>query len=159
MIDRVSPRGARGGRPRKLPDVDELRRLKKEVGTNEKVGAMFGVSAEAVRKALAADGQKSKDDTWQQYWPKAWWTTRSDGRNRIATRHYDNYLYRMVLFFTKRRQGGELRRGDVSQLDEFLDHMRKNDLVVYYDYEHPTGFRLRSRREHDDPNEIWVDGP
>jgi hypothetical protein len=153
------PRGGRlGGRGRKLPPGDELEQLLKQPGmTQGKIGRMFGVSGQAVSKELNRyrEGRVPGVSAWQKHWPREWF---AEG-NAIRNDHSSTYIYKQLLAYTQRRQGVKLEDGRSDQLDTFLEHLRRNDLVVYYLYDSPNGFFMRTRREHDDPDVIWADGP
>jgi hypothetical protein len=150
--------GRLGGRGRKLPPGDELEKLLRQPGmTQGKVGRMYGTTGQAVSKELKKhrEGREVGASAWQRYWPREWFA----GGNAIRNDHSNTYIYKQLWRYTQRRQGVQLEDARVEQLDKFLDHLRKNDLVVYYLYDSPNGFFMRTRREHDDPNVIWADGP
>lgn len=155
------PRSARiGGRARALPPGEELEKLIKRGMTQAMIGQRYGVSYQAVSKELKKHrgGAQRNSSQWQKYWPTAWFDQLPQG-NGIKTAHASAYTYKRLVAWTKRRQGVKLDDNATLLLDQFLEHLRKNRLVVYYLYDSPNGFFMRTRREHDDPEVIWADGP
>jgi hypothetical protein len=146
-----------GGRKSVLPDGEELDRLNGQTGLSfDQIGAMYGVSGQAAQQKHKRWKQGTDGSTnWSRHWPGEWWKQRHGG-NKVRTDHAGTYIYKQLLNYTKRRYGVEIRPHEVQILDDFLDHLRKNNLVVYYLYEDANGFRLRSRRDGDGPDVIWA---
>lgn len=143
-----------GGRQSALPPGDELEQLLAQPGmTQQMVAEQYGVTFQAVSAKLKRHRAGRAEGNWQKYWPKDWFNGHG-----VRTDHANTYVYRQVLNYTKRRQGVALDDNATQKLDSFLDVLRSNDLVVFYEYDDANGFRLRARRADDDPNVIWVAG-
>lgn len=149
-----------GGRAGVLPDGAELEEMLKKPGmTQALVAQQYNTSAQAVSAKLRRHREGSNTDTgWKKYWPKDWFQQRPNG-NGIRADHGNTYVYKRLLEYTKRRQGAELDENTTLKVDAFLDRLREHNLVVYYRYDDPSGFRLRNRRDSDDPHVIWVESP
>lgn len=151
-----------GGRKSALPDGEEIDLLKLTGLSFDQIGAMYGVSGQAAQQKHSrwSKGVGTGDD-WSRHWPVVWWKQRHGG-NKVRQDHSSTYIFKCLLNYTKRRYGAPVRQHEVPILDNFLDHLRKNNLVVYYVYDDANGFRLRSRRDTDDPDDpdvIWAEGP
>lgn len=122
-------------RPRTLPDDNhELERLLRR-HTQQEVADMYGVSNQAVSKAIR-DRELStpRRASYKQWIP---WT--------VKVEHSDHYLQRMLRLYAMAESGRELTPKQQGMLNKFKLNMG-DDLVVQYDPGHSPVWFVVPRR-------------
>lgn len=128
---------------RLLPDVPRLLQLVSKDMTHQQIADLYGVSRQAVTLKL-------KGAVEPRFSRRAWpW--------EIQPRHKTGWLYEAVSFYvvsqSKERPLSERER---QRLGSFMDMMDRlpGDYVVDYYADTAAGFRLRARRDTDDPDSL-----
>lgn len=129
---------------RKLPPGDVLLDMAATM-TNAEIGDQYGVTAEAVRQALAREGFRRSPDrpSHGRYIP---WKVRAD--------HTGDVLARRLRSYSKRQQGKPLNETEERLLDDWLRFMDGGNafgvqLSVHYDRYDEEGFWLEPRQPGD----------
>jgi hypothetical protein len=135
--------GKLGGRPRTLPDADELHRLLVvERKTQAAVARQYGVTRAAVSSAVRRLNIDSpKAPRYDDFIP---WVAR--------TEHHKAYPLRMLRLYARRQTGQPLDPKESHYLELFLERLRSIDGVVGYD--EAEGFYYVKARDVDRPGVI-----
>jgi hypothetical protein len=116
------------GRPRTLPDKDDLRRLL-DTHTQTEVAAMFGVSRAAVSSMVQRYDIAPPKERYDDVIP---W--------RVKVVHQRAFPLRMLRLYARRLRGKHLDSREERYLDAFLDKLKEMNAVVGYDAALPEGF-------------------
>ena len=130
---------------RKLPEIDELKRLAEAGMSNQDIGEKYGVTGEAVRQAFAKEGiHRTPERASHLYYIP--WSVRAD--------HVGDTIVRRLRSYSKKQQGRPLTEREQRLLDEWIDFMEGDNsfglpLSVHYSRTDPDGFWLEPRRHGD----------
>lgn len=129
---------------RKLPTAKRLIELA-EKHSNQEIADQYGVSAEAVRQALAREGFR-REPTRPRHAHYIPWRVRGD--------HVGDVLAKRLRAYSRREQGFPISESDERLLNEWIDFMEGNNsygvpLSVHYDRTDREGFWLEPRQAGD----------
>lgn len=123
-------------RTRDLPDTVELQALLRQGASQADIARRYGVTRQAVSKALAASHLRQPRHSFKPYAP---W--------KVRTVHQNAYQLRMLRLHGREQMGLPIAEGDKRQLEAFRARLDELDVVVDYDRE--EGFFYVPREEGD----------
>lgn len=129
----------------RLPSADVVKQLHEEGLTNKEIGDKYGVTSEAVRRVLKAEGltagRQRSDHSYYVPW-------------RLRADHAHDVLAKRLRSYSKRQQGAPLSEDEERKLQNWIEFMDGANpyglpLSVHYNRMDPEGFWLEPRQPGD----------
>lgn len=132
---------------RLLPDINTLVRLKEQGLTDPQVGARYGVSPQAVNKALTLGGYYTQAVSRKVIEKAIPWTIK---RTEASGSHHNSYLGKSVMAYLRVAMGDETAKDSHRLTAKRLRaRLLRDGKVIDYDPQSKDGFTLVDREERD----------
>ncbi|MGW2864279.1 hypothetical protein [Streptomyces sp. NPDC001205] len=130
-----------------LPDVHALIRMKEQGLTDDQIGAQYGVSGQAVNKALTLAGYYTRAVSKEVIEKAIPWTVK---RTSSAGSHHTSYLAKAVMAYLRVAMGDDTAKDSHRLAAKRLRaRLLRDGKVIDYDAESEDGFRLEDREDRD----------